>query len=216
MALLSLFSKILLSILLWPLAFCMAAALGQSLWALPWKDPRLLSFGAGALSYGLIQAFFWRPLFVYVMGHELTHALASLLQGGKADDMRISTKGGMVKVEVSNFLTSLAPYFFPIYTFFLLVIYWIADPRYRIYLVFLLGVSLAFHWALTAYSLKQHQSDIAESGWLFALPFIGALNLFILVFVLHSVIPEGLSLKNYADLSLQSALGLYHWTRSIL
>ena len=188
MALLGLISKIAISLLLWPLALCMAWALAITARDLPWKEPRLWSFSGGMALYSLIQIFFWRPLFIYVMGHELTHALAAVLHGGQADDLRVSTKGGMVKVNVSNFLVNLAPYFFPIYTFILLLVYWIADPKYQIYLIFLLGVSLAFHLALTYYSLRQHQSDITEVGWLFAIPFIAVINLIIIVFLLSHCI----------------------------
>jgi len=215
MALFGLISKIAVSLLLWPLAASMTWALALTVRGLPFKEPRLWSFAGGMAVYALIQVFFWRPLFVYVMGHELTHALAAVLQGGRADDMRISTKGGMVKVDVSNFLVNLAPYFFPIYTFFLLLAYWIADPRFQIYLVFLLGLSLAFHLALTLYSLRQHQSDISEVGWLFAIPFIVALNLLIFVFVLHVILPQFVSMKGYSLLSFESLKGLARWGRSI-
>jgi hypothetical protein len=216
MALFGLISKIAVSLLLWPLAASMAWALALTLKELPWKDPRIWSFSGGMAAYTLIQVFFWRPLFVYVMGHELTHALASVLQGGNADDLRVSTKGGMVKVNVSNFLVNLAPYFFPIYTFLLLVVYWIADPKYQLYLIFLLGVSLAFHWALTVYSLSQHQSDITEVGWLFAIPFIVSLNLLIFTLVLQWILPESVSMKGYALQSWSALKGLALWSRSIL
>jgi hypothetical protein len=215
MALFGLFVKIAVSTLLWPLAACMGWSLALTAAGLPWKDPRLLSFSGGMLFYALIQAFFWRPLFMYVMGHELTHALASVLQGGRADDLRVSSKGGMVKVDVSNFLVNLAPYFFPIYTFLLLLVYWVADPRFQIHIVFLLGMSLAFHLALTVYSLRQHQSDIAEVGWLFALPFIAALNVLIFVLVLWAVLPELVSFKSYLRLALDSSQGLARWAASI-
>jgi hypothetical protein len=216
MALLGLFFKLSFSLLLWPLALCLGTALGQAMAALPWKDPRLLSFSGGVACYAAIQAFFWRPLFVYVMGHELTHALAAVLQGGQADDLRVSTKGGMVKVNRSNFLVNLAPYFFPIYTFLLLLVFWIADERFKIYLIFLLGLSIAFHLALTAYSLQQHQSDITEVGWLFAIPFILSLNFLIIALLLKQIVPEAFSMHGYLLQSWDWALKGAHWLRSAL
>jgi hypothetical protein len=215
MALFGLILKIAVSLFLWPLALCMAWALLLVGRTLPWNDPRLWSFSGGMAFYTLIQIFFWRPLFIYVMGHELTHALAAVLQGGQADDLRVSTKGGMVKVNVSNFLVNLAPYFFPIYTFLLLLVYWVAAPKYQIFLIFLLGISLAFHLALTVYSLSQHQSDISEVGWLFAIPFIAVVNLAIIVCVLHWVLPGSVSLRGYALLSLDSLERLSLWGRSL-
>jgi len=158
------------------------------------------------VAYLLVQAFFWRPLFLYVMGHELTHALAAVLQGGKADDLRVSTKGGMVKVNRSNFIVNLAPYFFPIYTVAACIIWAIAADRFQPALAALVGFSLAFHFALTLYSLKQHQSDISEVGWLFAIPLIVALNLAITALVLRLLAGDAVSLQAFFTESL-SALG---------
>lgn len=190
MALFGLALKFVVSLALWPLAFCLAWALGRLLWRLPWASGQLPWFAGGFGLYLLVQAFFWRPLFLYVMGHELTHALASVLQGGQADDLRVSTKGGMVKVSRSNFLVSLAPYFFPIYTAAAAGVWAIAAEAWRPWLAGVLGLTLAFHFALTFYSLKQHQSDIAEVGWLFALPFILGLNILITALVLRLLAPE--------------------------
>jgi hypothetical protein len=131
------------------------------------------------------------------MGHELTHALAAILQGGKADDMHVSTKGGQVKVNRSNFVVNLAPYFFPIYTVGACLVWAIAAERFQPVLSAVVGFTLAFHFALTFYSLKQHQSDIAEVGWFFAIPLILALNTVISVLVLRLMAPEGVSLKAF-------------------
>jgi hypothetical protein len=103
----------------------------------------------------------------------------------------------MVKVSRSNFLVSLAPYFFPLYTAAAALIWAIAADPYKPWLASLLGLTLAFHFALTLYSLKQHQSDIAEVGWLFAFPFILALNAVISALVLRLVAPSGASLSLY-------------------
>ena len=134
---------------------------------------------------------------MYVMGHELTHALAAVLQGGRADDLQVSSSGGRVKVSVSNFLVALAPYFFPLYTFIVLPVYWISDPKYHLYILFVLGLTLAFHFSLTAYSLREHQSDIEEVGWLFAFPFIAVSNLLVSALLLSVSAPLTFSLKSY-------------------
>jgi hypothetical protein len=206
MALLGLALKLVISLLLWPLSLCLAWALGHLLWSLNWAQGMLPWFAGGFVAYLLVQAFFWRPLFLYVMGHELTHALAAVLQGGKADDLRVSTKGGMVKVNRSNFIVNLAPYFFPIYTVAACIIWAIAADRFQPALAALVGFSLAFHFALTLYSLKQHQSDISEVGWLFAIPLIVALNLAITALVLRLLAGDAVSLQAFFTESL-SALG---------
>ena len=52
----------------------------------------------------------------YVLGHELTHALWGMLMGAKIGKMKVGKEGGYVELSKSNFLVSLAPYFFPFYT----------------------------------------------------------------------------------------------------
>ncbi len=216
MALFGLAIRFFTSLLLWPLAACLCWALGRLLWRLPWLQGQLAWFAGGFVLYLLVQVFFWRPLFLYVMGHELTHALAALLQGGEVDDLRVSHKGGMVKVSRSNFIVNLAPYFFPLYTAAAAGIWAIAAEPYRPWLAGLLGLTLAFHFALTLYSLKQHQSDIAEVGWLFAFPFILSLNVVITVLVLRLLDPRNASLSLFANDAWTSAVASGAWIRARL
>jgi hypothetical protein len=150
------------------------------------------------------------------MGHELTHALAALLHGGQADDLRVSSKGGMVKVNVNSFLVNLAPYFFPIYTAAAALIYLIAAEPYKPALVGIIGFTLAFHFALTAYSLKQHQSDISEVGWLFALPFIACVNLLICSGVLRLVAPENFHYQLFLQETWAAARASAIWIQARL
>lgn len=216
MALLGLALKFLVSVLLWPLAACLGFALGKLLWALPWAQGMLPWFGAGFVLYAVVQVFFWRPLFLYVMGHELTHALAAVLQGGQADDLHVSTKGGMVKVNKSNFIVNLAPYFFPIYTAAAAGIWVIGAERFRPGIAAVIGFTLAFHFALTLYSLKQHQSDIHEVGWLFAIPLIAALNLVITAGVLRLVAADQVNLHLFFHDTWDALAGSAAWARSRL
>lgn len=216
MALLGLATRFFVSLLLWPAAACLAWALGLMLWRLPWAQGQLPWFAGGFGLYLLIQVFFWRPLFLYVMGHELTHALAAVLQGGEADDLRVSTKGGMVKVSRSNFIVNLAPYFFPLYTAIAALIWAIADERWKPGLAGILGLTLAFHFALTLYSLKQHQSDISEVGWLFALPFILGLNMLITALVLRLLAPSEASLSLFFHDAWTAAAESGRWVQGRL
>jgi len=216
MALLGLALKFIVSLLLWPLAACFGFALGKLLWALPWAQGMLPWFAVGFCLYVVVQVFFWRPLFLYVMGHELTHALAAVLQGGQADDLHVSTKGGQVKVNKSNFVVNLAPYFFPIYTAMASLIWLIAADRYRPWLAALIGFTLAFHFALTLFSLKQHQSDITEVGWLFAIPLIVALNLIITAGVLRLVAAEQVNLHLYFHDTWIALVSSAAWAKSRL
>jgi hypothetical protein len=213
MALLGLLARFFAALALWPVSACLALSLGRLLWHLPWSQGLLPWFAAGFVAYLILQIFFWRPLFLYVMGHELTHALAAVLQGGKADDLHVSTKGGMVKVNRSNFVVNLAPYFFPIYTAGACLIWAVTADRFLPLLTALVGFTLAFHFALTLYSLKQHQSDIAEVGWLFAIPLILALNTAISVLVLRLMAPASVSLGAFITDAWSALRAGAQWAR---
>ncbi len=62
---------------------------------------------------------------IYVFGHELTHAFWTILFRGKVKEFNVSSKNGSVVATKSNFLISLAPYFFPVYTFLIIFIFYI-------------------------------------------------------------------------------------------
>jgi len=213
MALLGLVLRFFAALGLWPLAGGLTAALGRLLWHLPWSQGGLPWFAGGFVAYLVVQIFFWRPLFLYVMGHELTHALASVLQGGNADDLHVSTKGGRVRVNRSNFLVDLAPYFFPLYTAGACLIWAVAAERFKPLICALIGFTLAFHFALTLFSLKQHQSDIAEGGWFFSVPLILALNVLICVLVLRLLAPGPVSLGAFFLDAWSTLRAGAHWVR---
>ena len=70
-------------------------------------------FFAGGLSYLAIHILFKKPVFAYVIGHELTHALFALLFGGSVKAFHASDRGGRVTITKSNFIITLAPISFP-------------------------------------------------------------------------------------------------------
>src|SRR3977135_2329591 len=73
-------------------------------------------FFAGVFSYFAFQWAFFRPIRTYVFGHELTHAIATWMSGGKVKHFHVSKKGGHVKVSKSNAFIALAPYIIPLYS----------------------------------------------------------------------------------------------------
>ena len=78
---------------------------------------------AGALVFILIYIFLPEPKWMYVLGHELTHALWSWPFGGKLKKIKVKSSGGHVLITKSNFLVSLAPYFFPLYVVLVIIIF---------------------------------------------------------------------------------------------
>lgn len=188
--------------------FVFSMVLAHTLTSVDLTIPRQLAFITGAGVYLVMHLLLWKPIFIHVMGHELTHAFWAVVLGGKIKSLLVSQEGGQVTISKTNFFIALAPYFFPIYTFILLPIYLIAAKPFHTILAFLLGFTLAFHVALTLHSLKDEQSDIRQVGMVFSFPFIYVMNILVLVIVLSVVAPEMLSFLGFLKSSWQLLLAL--------
>ena len=149
-----------------------------------------LLFIIGFVAYLIVHLVFYKPVFIHVMSHELTHMLWAAIFGGKTKKLEVSDRGGKVLINKSNFLISLAPYFFPLYTLVFVLIYLIADKKFLPVIAFFIGASLASHVALTLYSLKTSQSDFYEdSNIVFSLAFVFLMNI-ILVAAIFSMLSD--------------------------
>lgn len=152
-------------------------------------------FPLGAIAYLMVFILFNKPIRTYVFGHELTHALATLLFKGEVKSFSASTNGGCVVVSKTNIIIVLAPYFFPLYTFiiilthFLLSAFFNLDVIFSVF-VFLLGFSFCFHLILTAYMLFLGQQDILEFGTFFSLAFIYLCNILSLAIIAVFISPK--------------------------
>ncbi|NBV22327.1 MAG: hypothetical protein EBS05_10480 [Proteobacteria bacterium] len=128
---------------------------------------------AGVACWLVIFALLPKPMWIYVVGHELTHVVWSWLFGGKLKKFKATSQGGEVVITKSNFLVALAPYFFPLYAVFVVLGFLIGHliwgwanwtPLFHL----LLGAAYAFHLTLTWEILKTTQSDITSQGYLFS------------------------------------------------
>src|SRR6266404_2956380 len=59
---------------------------------------------AGAACWLVIFLMLPKPMWVYVVGHELTHALWTWLFGGRVRKFKASSEGGEVVISKNNFL----------------------------------------------------------------------------------------------------------------
>ncbi len=129
-----------------------------------------------AIGFGIwIFAFFCmsRPIRTYVFGHELTHAIWAWAMGARVARFKVSQRGGSVALDRSNFLIALAPYFFPIYTIGVMLLYgalalFLDLQAYAPFWMGMVGLTWAFHLTFTVSMLLQHQPDIVENGRLFS------------------------------------------------
>ncbi len=133
-----------------------------------------VSLLAGGACWVVVFLLLPKPMWIYVLGHELTHALWTWAFGGKVKQFKATAKGGHVIITKTNFLISLAPYFFPLYAvlvaFLFLVGDWVWDwHRFQWGFHFLLGAAYAFHVTLTLYVMQMRQTDITDQGWVFSM-----------------------------------------------
>ena len=148
----------------------------------------------GLFAFALCWLALSHPVRTYVLGHELTHALWGLLFGACPSDVRVSASGGSVRLTKSNMLITLAPYFFPFYTFLVivaaLVTYAFLRPLPCLPLwMFLIGFTWSFHVLFTIETLTQSQPDVKLYGRLFSWTFIFIANLALVLVWLASTTP---------------------------
>ncbi|MBP7791659.1 MAG: hypothetical protein KA120_01195 [Candidatus Goldbacteria bacterium] len=175
-----------------------------------------LMFVLGFVLYFIVHFLFYKPVFIHVMTHELTHLFWAYLFGGRAKKMEINHNGGKVLINKSNFLISLAPYFFPLYTFFFIIIYLIARVEFLPYIAFFIGASLSFHLALTLYSLRTDQSDFTEdSNIFFSVAFIFLMNVIIIAGVL-SLLSSKVDFLKFLTGTLKGSIGIITGTVSFI
>ena len=193
-------------------------------------NPETLSLLAGIAAFALVWMAISHPVKMYVLGHELTHALWGLLFGARPSDVRVSATGGSVKLTKSNMLITLAPYFFPFYTFIVIVVALVtyAFLRPLPYLplwMFLIGFTWSFHVLFTLETLGQRQPDVKLYGRIFSWTFIFIVNLALILVWLAATSPLtfetlGLTLR---DRLVSAYLGtgrfffdLYDWIKCSL
>jgi hypothetical protein len=164
--------------------------LGQAVWrvlrASSEADTFWVATLAGAACWVTIYYFLPRPMWAYVLGHELTHAVWTWLFGGRVKRFKVSAKGGHVIVTRTNFLITLAPYFFPLYVVGIVAGFAFGHAvwgweRFLVWFHLLVGAAYAFHVTLTWHVLQTQQTDITEHGYLFSAVVIWLGNLMVLL-----------------------------------
>jgi hypothetical protein len=179
------FLKMLIGILLLPACWAVSVAVyklyqtsvqtastsGFEVWALP----------AGFLLWVAVFFLLPRPFRTYVLAHELTHALWALMMGGRVGKLKVGKTGGHVVLTKTNFIITLAPYFFPFYTFLVIAAYylagiWLGVELYKAWWLGAVGLTWAFHITFTLNMLAERQPDIQEHGRIFSYAVIYMMN----------------------------------------
>ncbi|MEI8205565.1 MAG: hypothetical protein WCG03_01660 [Kiritimatiellales bacterium] len=179
------FLKFIIGALLLPLCWAFSRVIFSLLQSLPtgasgwtaWAIPA--GFMVSVLGFFLLP----RPFRTYVLAHEMTHAVWGMLMGAKVGRMKVSKQGGHVMLSKSNFIISLAPYFFPFYTGLVIALWYGAGfftdlSAYEPWWLAAVGLTWGFHVTFTVYMLSQRQPDVQENGRLFSYAVIYLANLF--------------------------------------
>ena len=180
-------AKFLTGLLLLPLCLALSMTLWRAIVILaqsPTRLPLLHAFAgvSGIVLWAVIWIFLPPMTRTYVLGHELTHALWTILFGGKASGLKVGERGGSVRVSKNNAWITLSPYFFPLYTFIVALVWllsaWLvpAVKPYAPIFVFWIGMTWSFHLTFTLRFLAYNQPDVREHGRLFSYALIYALN----------------------------------------
>ncbi len=189
--------KIALGVTLVPFCLGFTLQLASIVTSVTYKRDAPYYFLLGGCTYLAAHLLFKKPILTYVFGHELTHALFAVLFGGSVKSLHASDRGGRVTITKSNFIITLAPYFFPLYTFIALMFYWLAraaDVRgAEGWFVFFSGATYSFHLVLTLSFLRADQDDIREQGALFSYPLIYLFNMIFVAFLLCFLMAENMN-----------------------
>lgn len=204
--------SILLGIALVPFCIGFTWQLGATVFAIRYRPDLPYFFIAGSLAYLTLHVLFRKPIMTYVFGHELTHALFAVLFGGSVKSFHASDRGGRVTVTKSNVIITLAPYFFPLYTFFALLLYGSAVAaglqKAVGWIVFLAGASFAFHLLLTAIFLQTEQSDVREYGMIFSFPLIYLFNVSFTALLVRVLLAENMEYLLFLSGGIMKSIGL--------
>jgi len=166
-------TKLIIAILLLPICGGAAMALLKVLHACGSAGTTWIPLLAGAACWIVIFLLLPKPMWIYVFGHELTHALWTWLFGGQVKKMKVTSKGGHVIISKTNFVIALAPYFFPLYVVFVVGVFALGNliwnwHGYFVWFHLCVGAAYAFHVTLTWHILQTRQSDITSQGCLFS------------------------------------------------
>jgi hypothetical protein len=179
--------KLIIAIVLLPVCAGAARALWLVLRAGYGADTVWVPMLAGAACWVVIFLMLPKPMWIYVFGHEFTHALWTWLFGGQVKKMKVTSSGGHVVISKTNFVIALAPYFFPVYAVIVIALFAIGHliwdwHSYLVYFYIIVGAAYAFHVTLTFHVLQTRQSDITGQGWLFSGVVIFLGNVCVLLF----------------------------------
>ncbi len=188
-----------------------------------WYSPEFWLFATGAI---LMLTWFFTGikknafLHLYVLGHELTHALFAMCHLGRIAEFKASADGGYIATDKHNVLISLSPYFFPFWSIMIIGIYgplcYFIDlpPKSEHLLYLLVGLTWTFHIIWTIWMIPRDQPDLRDNDTFFSLVLIYLANVLLLSLLL-CVAVDFMSLRAYGVLWFYHAEQFYIFARDV-
>ena len=212
--------KFLIAVLLLPVCAGAARALWLVLRASGSADTTWIPFLGGAVCWLVIFILLPKPMWIYVFGHELTHALWTWLFGGEVKKMKVSSKGGHVLISKTNFVIALAPYFFPLYVVLVVGVFALGNliwnwHHFLVWFHLCVGAAYAFHLSLTFHVLQTQQSDITSQGYLFSAVVIFLGNVLVLLFGIP-LLTAKVAMLNSLGWWAESTGMILHWLQRVI
>jgi hypothetical protein len=195
--------KFVVGLFLLPLCYILTAAFFSALIQAAgrphfWVTPEFWFFSLGLICWLIVYFGLPKWLTIYVFGHELTHALMVKIMGGRVSEFSVTRDGGYIVSSKINTWIALAPYFIPIYSVFVIIVYGIVSAFYDLQphaelatgiLYGLLGFTWGFHASFTLSMIPRGQTDLAYGGTFFSLTVIYLMNLLVLSLLLILATP---------------------------
>ena len=191
--------KFIAGVLAVPVMFAVTAAFYANIIQVQEVSGLLRYFAWGIVTYVVLHLLFYKPTYVYVVGHEAVHAAMTWVMGGKINSFKASEEGGSVSTDKTNTAIELGPYFVPIYAIIIMAIYFVVAYSYSIngaVFFYLIGFALALHVVMTIEVMKIRQPDIVKSGYFFSIVLVYTLNI-IIIAVLFSLLFKSFSAKRF-------------------
>ena len=128
-------------------------------------------------------------MFIYVLGHELTHAITAKMSLAKVQRMCVDINGGYVETTADNLFVALSPYFVPLWMLLWLGALWVINyfapfPEWEAWFYAGFGFWWSFHLYWTIWVIPREQPDMRENGVFFSLMLIVIMNILVLLVIL--------------------------------
>jgi len=174
------------------------------------------------LSFALLAVPLTRTLLLplYVIGHEVTHAIFVFVCYGKVSDFRASAGGGYIIANRANILVSLSPYVVPFWTLVLALghalLAIVVDLTVALpYLTALYGATWFFNLFWTVWMIPLGQTDLSANGTFFSLTLIFLANITVLSLLLEFMRPTP-SVEAWFYAVMNAHNGLWYQLTSLL